>query len=254
MCLWDSEGNHVIRYNTVSSDDDHQYNDVFGAGHNFSTRGFPNRDSDIYGNLLSHCWDDAIESEGANCNVRIWGNCMTEVLVGAACASRSVGPLYVWRNITGVIRESPAKRSGAFLTTSQAIAGSGPDIGAQEAGSPPMEFGVDAYRNRTVSNPGAAVPTETSSLAEPYPRSPVITGLKWDDSVFKFKTRAGDNWPITWAEGDLQITVWGDGNGLLQAQMILSWTGNPVRSWQWNRTCADCSGSTGRIRARLHPV
>ncbi len=73
VCLWDSEGNHVIRYNTVFSDADHQYNDIFGAGHNFSTRGFPNRDSDIYSNLLSHCWDDAIESEGANCNVRIWG-------------------------------------------------------------------------------------------------------------------------------------------------------------------------------------
>jgi hypothetical protein len=80
VCLWDSEGNHVIRYNTVFSDDDHQYNDIFGAGHNFSTRGFPNRDSDIYGNLLNHCWDDAIESEGANCNVRIWGNYITDAL------------------------------------------------------------------------------------------------------------------------------------------------------------------------------
>jgi hypothetical protein len=71
ICLWDSEGNHVFRYNTVSSDEDHQYNDIFGAGANFSVRGFPNRDSDIYGNRLSHCWDDTIESEGANCNVRI---------------------------------------------------------------------------------------------------------------------------------------------------------------------------------------
>jgi hypothetical protein len=26
VCLWDSEGNHVIRYNTVFSDDDHHYN------------------------------------------------------------------------------------------------------------------------------------------------------------------------------------------------------------------------------------
>lgn len=123
VCLWDSEGNHVIRYNTVFSDDTHQYNDIFGAGHNFSTRGFPNRDSDIYGNLLSHCWDDAIESEGANCNVRIWGNYMTDVFVGVACASTSIGPLYVWRNVTGVIRESPTKTSGAFLKTSDKVGG-----------------------------------------------------------------------------------------------------------------------------------
>ncbi len=123
VCLWDSEGNHVIRYNTVFSDEAHEYNDIFGAGHNFSTRGFPNRDSDIYGNLLSHCWDDAIESEGANCNVRIWGNYITEAYVGVACASTSIGPLYVWRNITGVIRESPNKISGAFFKTSDYMGG-----------------------------------------------------------------------------------------------------------------------------------
>jgi hypothetical protein len=123
VCLWDSDGNHVLRYNTVFSDESHQYNDVFGAGHNFSTRGFPHRDSDIYGNLLSQCWDDAIESEGANCNVRIWGNYLTEVYVGVACASTSIGPLYVWRNVTGVIRESPTKISGAFFKTSDKMGG-----------------------------------------------------------------------------------------------------------------------------------
>ncbi len=123
ICLWDSEGNHVFRYNTVFSDDEHQYNDIFGAGANFSTRGFPNRDSDIYGNLLSHCWDDAIESEGANCNVRIWGNYMTETFVGVACASTSIGPLYVWRNVTAVVRESPGKTSGAFLKISDRMGG-----------------------------------------------------------------------------------------------------------------------------------
>ena len=49
--------------------------------------------------------------------------------------------------------------------------------------------------------------------AAPYPPSPVISSLKWDDAVFRLKTRAGDNWPITWVEGDLQITAWGDGPG-----------------------------------------
>jgi hypothetical protein len=118
-----SEGNHVIRYNTVWSDDDHQYNDIFGAGSNFSVRGFPNRDSDIYGNLLSHCWDDAIESEGANCNVRIWGNYTTECFVSIACASTSIGPLYVWRNVSDVMRVAPGQWSGGFLKTSDKVGG-----------------------------------------------------------------------------------------------------------------------------------
>jgi len=118
-----SRGNHVIRYNTVWSDDDHQYNDVFGGASNFSVRGFPNRDSDIYGNLLSHCWDDAVESEGANCNVRIWGNYTTECFVSIACASTSLGPLYVWRNISAVMREAPGRWSSGFLKTSDKMGG-----------------------------------------------------------------------------------------------------------------------------------
>jgi len=118
-----SEGNHVIRYNTVFSDDEHQYNDIFGAASNFSLRGFPNRDSDIYGNRLSHCWDDAVESEGANCNVRIWGNYTTECFVSVACASTSVGPLYVWRNVTDVMRVAPGDWGGGFLKTSDKVGG-----------------------------------------------------------------------------------------------------------------------------------
>jgi hypothetical protein len=123
VCFWDSEGNHVIRYNTVFSDDDHQYNDIFGAGANFSTRGFPNRDTDIYGNLLSRCWDDAIESEGANRNARIWSNYMTDAFVDVACASTSIGPLYFWRNVGAVSRVSPGGGGGGFLKTSDKMGG-----------------------------------------------------------------------------------------------------------------------------------
>jgi len=119
----DSEGNHVIRYNTVFSDEDHQYNDVFGAGANFSVRGFPNRDSDIYANRLSYCWDDTIESEGANCNVRIWDNYSTDCYVAIATAGTSVGPLYVWRNISGAMRVAAGQWGGGFLKTSDIMGG-----------------------------------------------------------------------------------------------------------------------------------
>jgi hypothetical protein len=123
VVFWDSEGNHVIRYNTVDSDDSHYYNDIFGAGANSSVRGFPNRDSDIYGNLLTCCWDDAIESEGANCNVRIWGNYVARCYVGIACASTSLGPLYVWRNVSGMMQVAPNQWDGGFLKTGDALGG-----------------------------------------------------------------------------------------------------------------------------------
>jgi len=113
-------GNHVIRYNEVYSDEEHRFNDCLGGEENFSYVGFPNRDSDIYGNKLSECWDDAIESEGGNSNVRIWGNYITNTFVKIAIASVSVGPIYIWRNVAGTSRESPLGTSdedehGPFL-------------------------------------------------------------------------------------------------------------------------------------------
>jgi len=47
----------------------------------------------------------------------------------------------------------------------------------------------------------------------PYPHSRVITKLSWDPDVVKLRDGAGDNWPITWVEDDLQITAFGDGDG-----------------------------------------
>ncbi len=107
VSLWNTNGNHVIRYNEVFSDDAHYFNDGFGAGDNKSFRGFPNKDSDIYGNFIQRCWDDGIESEGANNNVRIWGNYIDKTFTKIAIASTTIGPLYIWRNI---VNES--KRNG----------------------------------------------------------------------------------------------------------------------------------------------
>ena len=92
--------NHVFRYNEVSSSNGNHFNDGIGGGENFSTEGFPWADSDIYGNRISQAYDDGIEAEGANRNVRIWGNYFDRVFVAIANAATSVGPLYVWRNVS----------------------------------------------------------------------------------------------------------------------------------------------------------
>ena len=73
--------------------------DGIGGGDNFSTAGFPWADSDIYGNRVSEVYDDAIEAEGANRNVRIWGNQLRRVYVAIGNAATVTGPLYVWRNV-----------------------------------------------------------------------------------------------------------------------------------------------------------
>ncbi len=101
VVFWESAGNHVIRYNEVWSDEDHYFNDGMGAGYNGGYRGFPGADSDIYCNYIANCWDDGIEAEGGDQNVRIWNNYVEVVLIPIANAAVSIGPLYVWQNVSG---------------------------------------------------------------------------------------------------------------------------------------------------------
>jgi len=93
--------NHVIRYNEIYSTSDHRhyYNDGIGGEDNFSATGFPNADSDIYGNRISQVWDEAIEAEGGNKNVRIFGNYTDNTNTGVGSTVTHWGPLYVFRNV-----------------------------------------------------------------------------------------------------------------------------------------------------------
>jgi hypothetical protein len=115
VTLNDSRGGNVIRYNTIRSSEDHGFNDGIGGGSNYSLKGSPNRDSDIYGNIISNCWDDAIESEGANSNVRIWSNYIHHTFVHVATAATSLGPLYVFRNVFGLSRVSHQDSTGGMM-------------------------------------------------------------------------------------------------------------------------------------------
>ena len=92
-------GNHVIRYNDITGSDGHYFNDAIGGEDNFTATGFPNADSDIYGNLITHAWDDGIEAEGGDRNVRIWGNYIDRTATGVATTVAHVGPVYIWRNV-----------------------------------------------------------------------------------------------------------------------------------------------------------
>jgi hypothetical protein len=93
-------GNHVFRHNEIySSDEKHYFMDGMGGEDNFSNGGFPNADSDIYGNIVKHAWDDAIEAEGANRNVRVWGNYIDQTATGVASTAVQAGPIYIFRNV-----------------------------------------------------------------------------------------------------------------------------------------------------------
>jgi len=115
ISLFNTAGNHVIRYNECYSDLEHMYNDVIGGGSNGSFRGSPGHDSDIYGNLVSHCWDDGLEVEGGNRNTRVWDNYIAQSAVMIGNAATSIGPLYVWRNVCARSQWKPDYHGGYFL-------------------------------------------------------------------------------------------------------------------------------------------
>jgi len=100
IVLFDTGGNNVIRYNKIFSDENHKFNDGIGGGSNFSYLGSPGPDSDIYGNIVTDVWDDAIESEGSNQNVRIYNNFTDKVYMAYGLSPTILGPLYLFRNIS----------------------------------------------------------------------------------------------------------------------------------------------------------
>jgi hypothetical protein len=120
ITLINSSGGNVIRYNEIRSTEDHGYNDAIGGASNYSFEGSPNRDSDIYGNIIANVWDDAIESEGANMNVRIWNNYIEKTFQHIATACTSKGPLYIFRNVFGESRRTQRDPlGGSMIKTGQ---------------------------------------------------------------------------------------------------------------------------------------
>ncbi len=107
--------NNVFRYNEITSSLDRLYNDGMGNDKNFSTSGFPNGDSDINGNIITDVADDAIEAEGGNRNVRIWGNYIDKTFIGIGNATTSVGPVYIFRNVMDRSEKCPRQNKGSSV-------------------------------------------------------------------------------------------------------------------------------------------
>jgi PKD repeat protein len=159
--VWGSCGrNHVIRWNDiVGVDGQKHFMDGIGGGENFSTEGFPWADSDINGNKITHVYDDAIEAEGGNRNVRIWGNYLDKTMVAIANAATSVGPLYVWRNVSNdmALFFDPS-------ATDEGIDTRGPFV---KAGSNSANSAINGGRAYYFHNTLLQPPSQQS---QPYPR------------------------------------------------------------------------------------
>jgi hypothetical protein len=93
-------GRFVIRYNTIHT----AYDGIGGSG-NFSFNAGPPESSDIHNNEIYDCYDDGIESEGGNINIKIWSNTIRDAArpgygrVGIAVAPIEIGPAFILNNV-----------------------------------------------------------------------------------------------------------------------------------------------------------
>ena len=150
------DGEIVIRHNRIYSDFAHMFNDGMGEHRNFTYAGFPGRDSDIYGNFVSHCWDDGIEMEGANMNVRCWGNVIDWTFLAIGCAPTSIGPSYIFRNIYLHSRRGPASDEASYRGQSFLKLGAGPKSANFARGR------IHVFHNTTLQPPAWGGHAETS--------------------------------------------------------------------------------------------
>ncbi|MHB8901873.1 MAG: right-handed parallel beta-helix repeat-containing protein, partial [Thermoguttaceae bacterium] len=89
----------VIRYNDFIGSDLHRWNDGIEGTGNFDVDGGFNRDADVYGNLICFANDDAVEIDGGQINVRVFGNQFEGCLCGVSIQGCMSGPSYVFRNL-----------------------------------------------------------------------------------------------------------------------------------------------------------
>ncbi|MFH0909022.1 MAG: right-handed parallel beta-helix repeat-containing protein [bacterium] len=73
---------------------------MFDGAHLYSDDGAgPTRNMDFYSNIVAHCADDGIETDGAGSNCRIYDNAFSDFLTGISVAPCAVGPTYIFGNL-----------------------------------------------------------------------------------------------------------------------------------------------------------
>lgn len=92
-------GQTVIRYNDIIGSDQHRWNDAIEGNRNGFVDGGFCRDADIYGNMILLGNDDAIELDGGQMNIRVWGNHFSNSLCGVSTAPSIYGPTYIYNNL-----------------------------------------------------------------------------------------------------------------------------------------------------------
>jgi hypothetical protein len=82
--------------------------------------------------------------------------------------------------------------------------------GVAQPVEPPDPAAVADAARATATSVTAAT---TRNFQPPYPPSPVIAGVTFNDATARTEAIGSDIWPITWGADDHLYTPWGDGGG-----------------------------------------
>lgn len=83
---------NVIRFN--------RFEHLFDGAHLYSELDDgPTKHMDFHGNIVLHCGDDALETDGVGSNNRIYNNVFRDFLTGISVAPAALGPTYIFRNV-----------------------------------------------------------------------------------------------------------------------------------------------------------
>jgi hypothetical protein len=85
---------NVVRYNRIEN----IFNGVYTGDWDDQLNETLAFETDVYENVMRTIGDDGLEPEGANINVRFWGNAIDYVHSGVSLAPITVGPTWVLRN------------------------------------------------------------------------------------------------------------------------------------------------------------
>jgi hypothetical protein len=208
--IWNSNGHNVVRYNDLFSNNGNYYNDVLGAGTNKDV-GYPGQDSDIYGNIVQNAWDDCIETDGFGSNVRVWNNYISNCLAGISVAPVIKGPVYIWRNVTGVLQRSPGTYSDAkgFIKTAGASA--------------PTKGRVFVFNNTTLQPNGATSGLYNGPTENIYTRNNIFYTQSASDDVYSDANFSSNNFDYDLYNGTLSEAYSGaNPNGIRGVPLFLS--------------------------------
>ncbi len=186
-----SGGGHYIAGNTITGGWD-----GIGGESEWAVHGSFDRSTVIENNTVVDCWDDGIQVEGGNVDIRITGNVISGCGTGVAFAPTLTGPLYIIRNVvrdlqTGLYDnlfcfKTGHDEPGAVFLAENVCDSEGDGLMQTNSGLPTIVSRANCFRvSRYVIRLGGAIPGGTAFEGDTMWTSDPERFIAWGGKEFE---------------------------------------------------------------------